>query len=367
MHLRIYSHFYTFPLIRHSWLFVDFFFVLSGFVISYVYLENLNDVKSVLRFAIRRWGRLWPLHATVLLAMIGLEGLRYFLSQHGVAATRLPFSGQYAASSIPENFLLLHALRPTQVATWNGASWSISTEYYTYILFAALCLTNRRLVVGGALLLAVIGAIGVYLYVPTYMQTEGQIVIKSAAIPTSNFTWLRCIYGFFVGVLTHQIWRCRTKEPSGWLEVAIVLLAIGFVSIVGETIWSMLAPLMFAAVVGFLACERGPITRLLKTKPLIKVGLLSYSIYMVHTLVFSLLASEQSARIAARLTGHNSWTTMTVDGRPAALLSFGSPWLGDIVALCIMTALLGVSAITYNFIEQPGRHFFNRLASQISR
>ncbi|HEY2889571.1 MAG TPA: acyltransferase family protein [Dongiaceae bacterium] len=54
--------------IRHSYLFVDFFFVLSGFVIAHAYADRLHDATDLRAFALRRIGRLWPLHAAVLVA-----------------------------------------------------------------------------------------------------------------------------------------------------------------------------------------------------------------------------------------------------------------------------------------------------------
>jgi hypothetical protein len=58
--------------VAHSWLFVDFFFVLSGFVITHAYLDKLGSVADVASFVLRRVGRLWPLQVTILIALIGM-------------------------------------------------------------------------------------------------------------------------------------------------------------------------------------------------------------------------------------------------------------------------------------------------------
>src|SRR5437762_9602227 len=61
-HLDAYSHLYGVPFLRNSWLFVDFFFVLSGFVIAANYQQRLLEGFGVGRFLLLRLGRLYPLH-----------------------------------------------------------------------------------------------------------------------------------------------------------------------------------------------------------------------------------------------------------------------------------------------------------------
>src|SRR6202012_2274261 len=58
-HLSILGHIYYSPLVRHAFLFVDFFFVLSGFVITYAYTGELSTASNLRVFAIRRLGRVW--------------------------------------------------------------------------------------------------------------------------------------------------------------------------------------------------------------------------------------------------------------------------------------------------------------------
>ena len=69
-HLQAYSHFYGFSLLRHSYLFVDFFFVLSGFVITANYRKKLLSGFSFWEFMFLRFGRLYPLHFALLAALL---------------------------------------------------------------------------------------------------------------------------------------------------------------------------------------------------------------------------------------------------------------------------------------------------------
>src|SRR5882672_759031 len=75
-HLDAYSHLYGVPFLRNSWLFVDFFFVLSGFVIAANYQQRLLDGFGVGRFLFLRLGRLYPLHFAMLALFVGWDLMR---------------------------------------------------------------------------------------------------------------------------------------------------------------------------------------------------------------------------------------------------------------------------------------------------
>jgi peptidoglycan/LPS O-acetylase OafA/YrhL len=71
--LPVYSHIAGIPFFVHAWLFVDFFFVLSGFVIAASYGERLVKGFGVERFMLLRLGRLYPVHIVVLAVYVAYE------------------------------------------------------------------------------------------------------------------------------------------------------------------------------------------------------------------------------------------------------------------------------------------------------
>src|SRR6201999_2420569 len=83
---------YHLSLVRHSWMFVDFFFVLSGFVIAFAYGGRLQKRDTLWPFAVRRFFRLWPLHVVVLVGFVALETYRYVSTGEGFTGTRSLFS-----------------------------------------------------------------------------------------------------------------------------------------------------------------------------------------------------------------------------------------------------------------------------------
>jgi peptidoglycan/LPS O-acetylase OafA/YrhL len=128
---------YSLPFIRNAYLFVDFFFVLSGFVIAHAYLGRLGTGTSQMVFLVRRFGRVWPLHAFLLALFVSFElgrGLLWYARSGSFDA----FAGARAPIPILWDGLLLQTLGFTGPTLWNTPAWSISTEFWTYCLFALL-------------------------------------------------------------------------------------------------------------------------------------------------------------------------------------------------------------------------------------
>ena len=126
------------PFFTHASLFVDFFFVLSGFVITHAYMTKLETRLDMYSFMLRRFGRLWLLHFTVLMAFIGLEIVKLALASR-IQMPVPPFGESNSTEAILPNLLLLQSMFIHGHPTWNIPSWSISTEFWTYLGFAAIC------------------------------------------------------------------------------------------------------------------------------------------------------------------------------------------------------------------------------------
>jgi peptidoglycan/LPS O-acetylase OafA/YrhL len=99
-------------LIRNGGLYVDFFFVLSGFVLTHAHV-NKNDTFT--SFFIKRTGRLWPLHIFLLAALIGLECFKLLMDRHGIPSDQAAFTEAHSWTSILSNIFLVQAL---------GMEWS---------------------------------------------------------------------------------------------------------------------------------------------------------------------------------------------------------------------------------------------------
>jgi peptidoglycan/LPS O-acetylase OafA/YrhL len=349
-HVEARGFLYWQPLIRNAWLFVDFFFVLSGFVIAHAYGEALATGPQVRTFAFRRLGRLWPLHVAMLAALVGLETMHLLIAQwHPIAGERAAFTADRSPFTILTNLLLIQSLGLHPYETWNGPAWSISTEFYTYLVFAAVCVAARRRAWRAALsLLLAAGGVTVLARFSQYGMRE-----------TFDWGFFRCLYGFFSGVLTYEVWRSGVAKPlSGTLAEAALLAAVVVFTVLAPSnraVEYLATPLFGVAVLAF-AAERGILSRLLTTKPAAALGRWSYSIYMVHTLVLAMLFS---AVHVAEIAFHRAWLVRLTDGN--AILALGA-W-NDPVMLVILAAVVALSALTWRIVERPGQRLFNRLAA----
>ncbi len=83
-HLVQYFPIIDFPIIKAGWLGVDFFFVLSGFVLAYNYYHWFSDkveLKSYKKFIWLRIARIYPVHIITLLAMLAIYWAMFFFNR----------------------------------------------------------------------------------------------------------------------------------------------------------------------------------------------------------------------------------------------------------------------------------------------
>src|SRR6202035_3139975 len=136
-HLNVLSAVYSLDFFRNAFLFVDFFFVLSGFVITHSYGDRLGTLEGVGTFAVRRFNRLWPLHAIVLLAFVLVEVAKVLMATRGASFSTSPFTGANSPSAVLLNLVFGQSIGLVNQLTWNPPSWSIAAEFWTYLIFAA--------------------------------------------------------------------------------------------------------------------------------------------------------------------------------------------------------------------------------------
>src|SRR6185437_1733191 len=308
-HLNILSSIYSLHFVRNSYLFVDFFFVLSGFVISHSYGHRLGTLEGVGRFVMRRLGRLWPLHAVVLIAFIVVEGGRAISTARGASFVNPPFTGATSFHSILTNLLFGQSLGIEQQLTWNPPSWSICAEFWTYLIFAGALLAGttwlRRISFATEYLLGALMAGSACILV---------LFARHGIDATYDLGFVRCIYGFMVGHLTYRLWEATSgvRFKTGFLELAVVIAVAIYVSLAGRTGYSFLAPLVFAAVVFVFAFEAGPISGLMLNRGSVWVGRISYSIYMWQAfIIFNFI--DRAVAVLEKVTGQTFTTTAPVE------------------------------------------------------
>lgn len=332
---------------RSAWLLVDLFFVLSGIVMSLSYVDGDFERFSLREFMVRRLARVYPLHIVMLLANLLFRLLRISLVVAGIVVAAPTAFEVNNAYSFLLNLLLLHSMGFIDYLSWNAPSWSISVEFYTYLVFGLIVLIAQRMrsiawfyALSGIL---VVGSLIVIVFV---------LGKESLGLQT-DFGILRCFVSFFLGVLTVRAVRSLPETPGpatqGALQALAMTASVVLVSIV-EAIpaASFLAPLTFALFLGSLLAfpQALLVPRILVARPLVWLGRRSYSIYMVHALV--VLFAEYFVRAIG----------------PRTIATLDSIWAGLPASLNLavsLAAVLAVSHLTYIYIEIPGGRFLRNL------
>jgi len=339
------------PIVRNGGVPVDFFFVLSGFVVSSSYLDRIRSTPELLNFVLRRLGRLWPLHAFVLLLFLGLEVAKFFANKAGVSSPDTFFAAPEFWQVFLQDLFFLNAFRNESLLELNFPAWSIGAEFWTYVAFGLIALTFRRsllavALVMGACLLVLLGVVD-----PGFGRAFGWSVF-------------RALFFFLVGSLTFRTWEmCRDKTlPAATAIELLMVLIIG-----AAIVWRQWVPfhtltfaLIYAGAIMIFSFQSGLVSRLLCTRFFQMIGARSYSIYLLHILVLSILGSI--LRIVARKFDLGLYVPGEIDGEKIDLLFVGNTFLTNISVLLVVALVVWLSGLTYRFIEQPGQRFSKRLS-----
>lgn len=340
VHLTTESVLHRNPLVGNGTRFVDFFFVLSGFVIAHAYRDRLLASSSqVWPFLVRRIGRLWPLHVAVLFVLIGLQVSVLLASWMGIDVGQRAAFGRSSVSEIPANLLLVHAWGFYDKPTWNIVSWSISTEMFAYCAFAAMCaLLPTRWLSRVAVVILAASALVVVACAPAGMKSM------------TDFGVFRCLFGFMTGVLVRALWELCPLRLGTLGEVLVTIGVLAAVSMIPAGDLTVLVVPVFALAVWVFASEGGAVSRILRTRLPQALGAWSYSIYMVHPLLTTAVLVSNRHRM------------VSIDGRSSL---DGPVWLIESITVVYLIAVVLVARATYTYIERPGQRLFNRWAARI--
>jgi peptidoglycan/LPS O-acetylase OafA/YrhL len=310
------------PFFARGYLGVDFFFVLSGFIITHVYVATLASPKvtAVQIFLWHRFIRLYPVHVTVLAGLVGIVSL--------ASAAGFGFNNpqDWKWDDLIWQLTLLQAWGVTPTSRWNVPSWSISAEWFAYLLFPllapALMWVRERVI---ALLIAV-------------AALAATALVFTIADWTLN-TWvgapaLTRVFGEFLcgAALCRAIaLSSEHARPRGDLLAAGAFLAFIFGASAGVADFALVA---FLAVTIFgAATSKRFVKRVLGSRTFVWLGEISYSVYMVHFPVLIIIR-----RLWERL-GFAHW-----------------PTTGKISAFIItLASVLALAAIVFYVVERPAR------------
>jgi peptidoglycan/LPS O-acetylase OafA/YrhL len=318
----------TTMVVGNGYLLVDFFFLLSGFVICHVYGDKLmnKDRGQVRKYIWARFSRLYPLHLFALLfllaqfAAFSAMSTEYFESYKGFFKVYDFFVyllfGQ--SSSILSNY------------SWNLPSWSIAAEWWTYLLAIFIIpLINK----GFSRITYVFWGLSLIgLFLLTQYGGKGNLDY------TLDFGTLRCLFEFTLGLGIYQVYRKVKDSNTFWKsDWAFYISIVGAYLFLHLNIHDLFVIIFFGGIILSASLNNGIPYQILNIKPLRFLGDISYSVYLLQLFWLFLFLSYKNVNFEKGI----------IPDMTTKLLI-----LGVLLALLIFNSYL-----TYRFLEIPAQRY----------
>lgn len=346
------------PLVEHTmllnkmYLMVDFFFILSGFIMSHVYGKPFRDDvtgANFKKFTVARFARVYPLHLAMLLYLVML----FSVSAELHVPIMPPMQVDNNVYSFFTNLFLLQSMNFHDWFTWVHASWSISTEWWVYMLFPFLVKPFFRLNPAGrwaVALLCFIGYLVIMFFLAPVVTTPAIIPLKVSPADYSinisyQFGFFRCLFGFVLGMVAYQLYLAgwnRTVLGNGYVMIVATLCL--FISM-HFGLPDIVTVCFFPFILLSGAYGSTGIDKVFSTSPMQRIGDWSFSIYLVHQpLLFTVGNVCTYFGLKLNLANASQGQLMLT---------------GWIICILFLALLLPLSYLTYEFIERPARAVLN--------
>lgn len=278
--------------IANGWMSTSFFFLLSGFILTYVYRDR-NDQLTMpaKRFWLLRATRLYPIHLITISVTIVLIAGMHFGDEPNVMELVLS-----ALASIT----LTQAWYPPWVPMWSWPTWTISALVFLYLLFPWLLrklagLTTKGLQVA-LVTMPLVSLLPTVVY--AFYFPPGSEPVQNWQIFVSSFPlfWVPHFFAGMVlcrlaGLSRHSDTADEAKAPRfAWGDAALLLvIALAFIPNIEEPLkyflrHGLMMPLYMLVIVD-LAGGRGLFARMLSVKPILFLGETGYAIFIWQNLV----------------------------------------------------------------------------------
>ncbi|WP_162536803.1 acyltransferase [Granulicella sp. WH15] len=256
----------------HGYLAVDFFFMLSGFVLTFAYQTKLDRGWTTRSFLVTRLVRLYPLY------FIGLV-LGIFLNTMHDHSSHLHPGARTISILILDGLLLLPAVGvPTRdhiIFPYNQPAWSLFFEVAANI-FHALFLRRRSWKF-------LLGTLGVVAMAFIYSIRKFGTIDFGVSQPHAFYTFSRVLFSYLIGMLLLMVWKSgkvRLRVHPFFVAI-LLLLSLGAPAMPQfKTMYDLLLVVLFFPVLLLVGASSQPGPRLVKLCHWL--GISSYAVYMLH-------------------------------------------------------------------------------------
>ena len=296
-------------IIGHGYIGITFFFILSGFILSYTYAKtDLRRPEAVILFFKARFARIVPLYLLSLIIAAPFFINAVCHSQPGLYLTLYSFATVLAP-------LGLQSWIPGAAASINFPSWSVSNEEFFYLLFPVLLpLILLRPVQG--LLLACLATVAVWSATLSIWQSYGGgygLMSSSKSAPDSvrlaaqfvKFFPLWHIHEFVFGILLYVCWEQRARH---WMGLPMLLGGFGLLFVMLTYADLIPAPIFHNGLMIFpfaLLILGGANLRGMGNSGagslLVFLGKASYGMYLLHAPLYQILCQVDQTMFQSSL------------------------------------------------------------------
>lgn len=257
---------------------VSFFFILSGFILSYSYQEKLLDGRrTLLDFFVGRIARIYPLH--LLCALIAVPITLFYSADQALGLQAVKFLA---------NITMVHSFIPLEdiYMSYNAPDWSISNEIFFYLMFPFLLLAGLYKLSRARIFLALLAI----------------FLLAAVAMLFSSESWQHAIFyvnplvrifDFILGILLYNLWKNRDEElavlTASVQEFAVVAVFVGFFlfhkHIPQVYRFSVYYWVPMLGIIFVFASQRGLLSKWLSGRWIVYLGEISFGFYLIHQLV----------------------------------------------------------------------------------
>ena len=273
---------YLYPLINASYVFVGFFFLLSGFVLAYNYADR--PVLDKRKFWIARFARLYPVYLLSLAISFKMLQAEWHVRSHAQFFTGLVLTPT-----------LMQGWNQSLATFWNTVAWTLSAEVVLYAAFPYLVRIRwpksaSRL---AALLIAVwaVGLIPHTLYLlinPDHLPGPANRYSSGPWLRTLKYTPIAYICIFVVGITLAKLHTALSISARQRLALAIgsmAVLVLFFATVVTRTPYvllhgGLLVPLFSVLVLGLSG--QNVVASAFAWRPIVLLGQTTFCLYLLH-------------------------------------------------------------------------------------